>query len=87
MLEFLTCGEGSSSELNKILLVPERQQSMLQAYRSVVCSGGEGQRSERFRQMSQELRDQINTHSVIEKVQQPNVDVKYTSYGINCQNY
>ncbi|XP_078141495.1 ATP-binding cassette sub-family A member 2 [Centroberyx gerrardi] len=68
MLEVLTCGEGGSSELNKILLVPERQQPALQAYRSVVCGGGEGQRSERFRQMSQELREQINTQSVIEKL-------------------
>ncbi|KAM3868024.1 ATP-binding cassette sub-family A member 2 [Diretmus argenteus] len=70
MLEVLTCGEGGNSELNKILLVPERQQPVLQAYRSLVCDrgGGEGQRSERFREMSQELRDQINTQSVIEKL-------------------
>ncbi|XP_070689151.1 ATP-binding cassette sub-family A member 2 [Pempheris klunzingeri] len=68
MLEVLTCGEGGASELSKILLVPERQQQVLQAYRSAVCSGGEVQRSERFRQMSLELREQINTQSVTEKL-------------------
>ena len=70
MLETLTCGEGGASELSNILLVPEKQQPALQAYRSALCSGGEGQRSERFRQMSLELREQINTQSVTEKVQQ-----------------
>uniref|UniRef100_A0A8C4DG67 ATP-binding cassette sub-family A member 2 n=1 Tax=Dicentrarchus labrax TaxID=13489 RepID=A0A8C4DG67_DICLA len=68
MLEVLTCGEGGASALNKILLVPERQRPVLQAYRSTVCGGGEGQRSERFRQMSLELREQINTESVTEKL-------------------
>lgn len=69
MLETLTCGEGGTSELSNILLVPEKQQPVLQAYRSALCSGGEGQRSERFRQMSLELKDQINMQSVTEKVQ------------------
>uniref|UniRef100_A0A3B4U468 ATP-binding cassette sub-family A member 2 n=1 Tax=Seriola dumerili TaxID=41447 RepID=A0A3B4U468_SERDU len=68
MLETLTCGEGRASELSNILLVPEKQQPVLQAYRSALCSGGEGQRSERFRQMSLELREQINTQSVTEKL-------------------
>ncbi|XP_068460547.1 ATP-binding cassette sub-family A member 2 isoform X2 [Clinocottus analis] len=61
MLESLTCGEGGATGLSKILLVPEEQQPVLQAYRSAVCSGGEGQRSERFRLMSLELRQQVNT--------------------------
>ncbi|XP_042278447.1 ATP-binding cassette sub-family A member 2 isoform X1 [Thunnus maccoyii] len=68
MLEVLTCGDGGASELSKILLVPEKQRPVLQAYCSAVCSGGEGQRSERFRQMSLELREQINTQSVNEKL-------------------
>ncbi|XP_053276075.1 ATP-binding cassette sub-family A member 2 isoform X1 [Pleuronectes platessa] len=74
VLETLTCGEGGVSELSNILLVPEKQQLALQAYRSALCSGGEGQRSERFRQMSLELREQINTQSVTEKLHldQPN---------------
>uniref|UniRef100_A0AAQ5XK68 ATP-binding cassette sub-family A member 2 n=1 Tax=Amphiprion ocellaris TaxID=80972 RepID=A0AAQ5XK68_AMPOC len=67
MLEALTCGEDDASELSKILLVPEKQRPVLQAYRSTVCSEGEAQRSERFRQMSLELREQINTQSVTEK--------------------
>lgn len=68
MLETLTCKEGGHSDLSKILLVPEKQQLGLQAYRSAVCSGGEGQKSERFKQMSNKLREQINTERVIEKV-------------------
>uniref|UniRef100_A0A671VTM3 ATP-binding cassette sub-family A member 2 n=1 Tax=Sparus aurata TaxID=8175 RepID=A0A671VTM3_SPAAU len=60
----LTCEEGEASELSNILLVPEKQRPVLQAYRSTVCSGGEGQRSERFRQMSLALREQINTQSL-----------------------
>lgn len=68
MLEALTCKEGGHSDLSKILLVPEKQQLGLQAYRSAVCSGGEGQKSERFKQMSNKLREQINTERVIEKV-------------------
>lgn len=68
MLETLTCKEGGHSDLSKILLVPEKQQLGLQAYRTAVCSGGEGQKSERFKQMSNKLREQINTERVIEKV-------------------
>ncbi|XP_064210505.1 ATP-binding cassette sub-family A member 2 isoform X1 [Anguilla rostrata] len=68
MLELLTCGEGGNAELSNILLVPEKQQSLLQAYRSAVCGGGEGQRAERFGEMSQELRDQIDTQTIIEKL-------------------
>ncbi|KAM4578194.1 ATP-binding cassette sub-family A member 2 isoform 1-T1 [Fundulus diaphanus] len=74
MLEFLTCGESGGNELRKILLVPVKQQLALQAYHSVMCSREEGQRSERFRQLSQELREQINTQSVTDKLrlEQPN---------------
>ncbi|KAM4576304.1 ATP-binding cassette sub-family A member 2 isoform 2-T2 [Odontesthes bonariensis] len=68
MLEFLTCGESGTTELSKILLVPEKQQPALQAYHRAVCSEGEGKRSERFRRLSQELREQINTRSVTEKL-------------------
>ncbi|MEQ2253844.1 hypothetical protein ILYODFUR_036704, partial [Ilyodon furcidens] len=68
MLEFLTCGDSGGRELRKILLVPEKQQPSLQAYHSVMCSREEGQRSEYFRQLSQELREQINTQSVADKV-------------------
>ncbi|TKS64951.1 ATP-binding cassette sub-family A member 2 [Collichthys lucidus] len=71
MLEVLTCGEGGAMEFSKILLVPEKQRPVLQTYRSAVCSGEERQRSERFRQMSLELREQINTQSVIEKLPPP----------------
>lgn len=68
MLEFLTCGESGGTELRKILLVPEKQQPALQAYNTLMCSGEKGQRSERFRQLSKELREQINTQSVADKV-------------------
>lgn len=68
MLEVLTCGRGGSSELTKILLVPDERQAALQAYRSAVCSGGEGLRARRFSQISQELREQIDTRAVMEKV-------------------
>ncbi|KAK2902562.1 ATP-binding cassette sub-family A member 2 isoform X1 [Channa argus] len=68
MLEAFTCGKGGASELSKILMVPEKQRPMLQTYRSAVCSGGEGQRTDRFRQMSVELREQINTQSITEKL-------------------
>ncbi|MBN3299367.1 ABCA2 protein, partial [Amia calva] len=68
MLELLTCGEGGDSELRKILLVPDRQQTLLQAYRSAVCGGGAGQRAQRFGEMSQELKEQINTQTVIDKL-------------------
>ncbi|KAM8886615.1 ATP-binding cassette sub-family A member 2 [Spinachia spinachia] len=68
MLEVLTCSEASANELSKILLVPEKQQPVLQAYHSAMCSGGQGQRSERFRLMSLQLREQINTQIVSEKL-------------------
>ncbi|KAI4880963.1 hypothetical protein NFI96_013715 [Prochilodus magdalenae] len=69
VLEMLTCGEGGNSELSKILLVPEKQQSLLQSYEAAVCGGEAGQRAERFREISQELRDQIDTQRIIEKLQ------------------
>lgn len=68
MLELLTCGERGDAELRKILLLPEEQQPVLLAYRSSVCRGGPAERSERFRQLSQELREQIDTQSITEKV-------------------
>uniref|UniRef100_A0A6Q2WRL3 ATP-binding cassette sub-family A member 2 n=1 Tax=Esox lucius TaxID=8010 RepID=A0A6Q2WRL3_ESOLU len=68
MLEMVTCQEDGTNELSKILLVPEKQQPLLQAYRSAVCGGGEGLRAERFREMSQELRDQMDTQSLIDKL-------------------
>uniref|UniRef100_A0A096MGE2 ABCA2 n=1 Tax=Poecilia formosa TaxID=48698 RepID=A0A096MGE2_POEFO len=67
MLKFLTCGERGDIQLRKILLVPEKQQPGLQAYHSLMCSREEGQRSERFRQLSKELREQINTQSVADQ--------------------
>uniref|UniRef100_A0A3P9P3H1 ATP-binding cassette sub-family A member 2 n=1 Tax=Poecilia reticulata TaxID=8081 RepID=A0A3P9P3H1_POERE len=67
MLKFLTCGERGDIQLRKILLVPEKQQTALQAYHSLMCSREEGQRSERFRQLSKELREQINTQSVADQ--------------------
>ncbi|XP_068617160.1 ATP-binding cassette sub-family A member 2 [Brachionichthys hirsutus] len=68
MLESLTCGEGGANPLSKILFVPEKQQPLLRAYRSAVCRGEEGQRSEYFRLLSAALREQINTRSVTEKL-------------------
>ncbi|KAL7836826.1 hypothetical protein AOLI_G00281100 [Acnodon oligacanthus] len=77
VLEVLTCGEGGNSELSKILLVPEKQQSLLQTYQAAVCGGEPGQRAERFGEISQELRDQIDTQRIIEKLRldQANVSV------------
>ncbi|XP_039902431.1 LOW QUALITY PROTEIN: ATP-binding cassette sub-family A member 2 [Simochromis diagramma] len=66
-LEDLTCGD-RSSELSKILLVPEKQRPVIQAYRNSVCSEGAEQKSARFRQLSLELRKQIDTQSVTEKL-------------------
>uniref|UniRef100_A0A8B9GZR9 ATP-binding cassette, sub-family A (ABC1), member 2 n=1 Tax=Astyanax mexicanus TaxID=7994 RepID=A0A8B9GZR9_ASTMX len=68
VLEMLTCGEDGNSELNKILLVPEKQQSLLQAYQTAMCGGEAEQRAEHFREISEELRDQIDTQRVIEKL-------------------
>uniref|UniRef100_A0A671KWK4 ATP-binding cassette sub-family A member 2 n=1 Tax=Sinocyclocheilus anshuiensis TaxID=1608454 RepID=A0A671KWK4_9TELE len=61
VLETLTCGEGGNSEMSKILLVPEKQEAVLQAYRTTVCGGRAEQRAELFKEMSEELRDQIDT--------------------------
>uniref|UniRef100_A0A3Q3SME2 ATP-binding cassette sub-family A member 2 n=1 Tax=Mastacembelus armatus TaxID=205130 RepID=A0A3Q3SME2_9TELE len=83
MLEALTCRQDGPSELSKILLVSEKQRPVLQAYHSAVCSGGEGQRSEHFRQLSLKLREQLITQSVTEKLhlEQPNSLVPlYQSY-------
>ena len=75
ILEVLTCGDGGgggggsgSSELARLLLVPEKNQPLLAAYRSVLCAGGAGQRKERFGALSQVLREQLKTQSVIDKV-------------------
>lgn len=68
MLETLTCGEGGNSEINKILLVPEKQQAVLQAYQMTVCGGRAEQRAELFGKLSEELRDQIDTQRVFDQV-------------------
>lgn len=68
-LEALTCGDGGgNSKLGQILLVPEKQQTLLQAYRTAVCGGGAVQRAERFGEMSQALKEQIDTQRIVEKV-------------------
>uniref|UniRef100_A0A8C5ESK9 ATP-binding cassette, sub-family A (ABC1), member 2 n=1 Tax=Gouania willdenowi TaxID=441366 RepID=A0A8C5ESK9_GOUWI len=59
MLEALTCGVGGASELRDILLVSERQSPELLAYHGAACSGKRSQRSERFRQLSLELKDHL----------------------------
>uniref|UniRef100_A0A672R3J8 ATP binding cassette subfamily A member 2 n=1 Tax=Sinocyclocheilus grahami TaxID=75366 RepID=A0A672R3J8_SINGR len=67
VLETLTCGEGGNSEMSKILLVPEKQEAVLQAYRTTVCGGRAEQRAELFKEMSEELRDQIDTQKVFDQ--------------------
>uniref|UniRef100_W5KXQ3 ATP binding cassette subfamily A member 2 n=1 Tax=Astyanax mexicanus TaxID=7994 RepID=W5KXQ3_ASTMX len=73
VLEMLTCGEDGNSELNKILLVPEKQQSLLQAYQTAMCGGEAEQRAEHFREISEELRDQIDTQRL--RLEQANASV------------
>ncbi|XP_016321495.1 ATP-binding cassette sub-family A member 2-like [Sinocyclocheilus anshuiensis] len=68
VLETLTCGEGGNSEMSKILLVPEKQEAVLQAYRTTVCGGRAEQRAELFKEMSEELRDQIDTQRVCDEL-------------------
>uniref|UniRef100_A0A8C2D8D4 ATP-binding cassette, sub-family A (ABC1), member 2 n=1 Tax=Cyprinus carpio TaxID=7962 RepID=A0A8C2D8D4_CYPCA len=68
VLETLTCGEGGNSEISKILLVPEKQQAVLQAYQMTVCGGRAEQRAELFGELSEELRDQINTQRVFNQL-------------------
>ncbi|XP_041099677.1 ATP-binding cassette sub-family A member 2-like isoform X2 [Polyodon spathula] len=72
VLELLTCGNdgrgSGESELRRILLVPDSQQALLQAYRSAVCSGGTGSRVQRFSELARELREQIDTQRVISKL-------------------
>lgn len=68
MLETLTCGQTGSSQLRQLLLVPEEQQEVLQAYWDIMCGGAGAQRSERFRRMSEELREQLNRQTAAEKV-------------------
>lgn len=73
LLESLTCEEGGASDITNILLVPEKQQPTLEAYRGVLCSGVKSQRAERFRQLSLKLREQIDTRRVMEQVQESGV--------------
>lgn len=68
MLEAVTCGQTGTNQLSKLLLVPEEQQPVLQAYSDAMCGGTGGQRSDHFRKMSVELREQINRQSAAEKV-------------------
>ncbi|XP_029685458.1 ATP-binding cassette sub-family A member 2-like isoform X3 [Takifugu rubripes] len=70
MLEALTCGQGGSSELSKILLVPEQQRRGLQVYSDAMCGGTDrGQRSERFRRMSVALKQHVDMRTAAEKLQ------------------
>uniref|UniRef100_A0A673JU23 ATP-binding cassette sub-family A member 2-like n=2 Tax=Sinocyclocheilus rhinocerous TaxID=307959 RepID=A0A673JU23_9TELE len=68
VLETLTCGEGGNSEISKILLVPEKQQAVLKAYQMTVCGGRAEQRAELFGELSEELRDQIDTQRVFDQL-------------------
>lgn len=68
MLEALTCGTAESSQLRKLLLVPEEQRPVLQAYAEAMCGGTGAQRSERFRSLSEELQEQTSSQAATEKV-------------------
>lgn len=84
MLEALTCGQGGSSELSRILLVPEQQRRGLQVYSDAMCgSKDKGQRSERFRRMSVVLKDHINMRTAAEKVT-PKLSTECTEPSSTC---
>lgn len=69
MLEALTCGQGGSSELSKLLLVSEQQRRVLQVYSDAMCgTTDKGQRAERFRRMSVALKNHIDMRTAAEKV-------------------
>ncbi|KAM9393672.1 ATP-binding cassette sub-family A member 2 [Pholidichthys leucotaenia] len=65
MLEVLTC---SSSELSRIFLVPDSRRAELRAYQNAICGEGQSQRLEWFRQLSSELREQINDGTVADQL-------------------
>ncbi|XP_039629926.1 ATP-binding cassette sub-family A member 2 isoform X3 [Polypterus senegalus] len=66
-LELLTC-EDKDEEFQHILLTPEGQQPLLQAYRTILCSGGASQRAQRFSGLARELKMQIDTQRVASKL-------------------
>lgn len=68
VLEALSCGKDQTSKLRTILSVPEEQRSVLDAYQISVCGGNAEQRAERFAEISQELKDQIDTQKITDKV-------------------
>uniref|UniRef100_A0A8C6Y8P9 ATP-binding cassette sub-family A member 2 n=1 Tax=Naja naja TaxID=35670 RepID=A0A8C6Y8P9_NAJNA len=67
VLESLTCRE-SQDELSRILVIPESQQPLLPAYRASVCNRSASLRSDYFRQLSMEMKDQLEARKVGEQL-------------------
>ncbi|XP_051552216.1 ATP-binding cassette sub-family A member 2-like isoform X2 [Myxocyprinus asiaticus] len=86
VLETLTCGDRGNSELSKILLVPEKQQAVLQAYQTTVCGGGAGQRAEMFGLMSEELREQIDIQRIFDQLRLEQANMSQSHLGALLKN-
>lgn len=67
MLESLTCRQ-SPDELRHILLVPDSQRPLLQAYRTAACNRSSGLRKDYFGQLAAELKDQLDAQKIISQV-------------------
>uniref|UniRef100_A0A670YQ04 ATP-binding cassette sub-family A member 2 n=1 Tax=Pseudonaja textilis TaxID=8673 RepID=A0A670YQ04_PSETE len=67
VLESLTCRQ-SQDELRRILVIPESQQPLLQAYRASVCNRSASLQSDYFRQLAVEMKDQLEARKVAEQL-------------------
>uniref|UniRef100_A0A8C9P6X7 ABC-2 type transporter transmembrane domain-containing protein n=1 Tax=Spermophilus dauricus TaxID=99837 RepID=A0A8C9P6X7_SPEDA len=66
-LEQLTCSPGSG-ELGQILTMPEGQQTALQGYRDIICSGKAAARAQRFSWLAAELQNQLDLAKISQQL-------------------
>ncbi|XP_063792321.1 ATP-binding cassette sub-family A member 2 [Pseudophryne corroboree] len=81
-LESVTC-EGSMDKLGNILGVSEAKWSLLTTYKNIVCDGSEPKRMERFQELSEELREQVDVHKTVSRLRLDEVNTTETQHRLH----
>ncbi|XP_056394152.1 ATP-binding cassette sub-family A member 2 isoform X4 [Hyla sarda] len=80
-LEYLTC-EGSLEQLGSILGVSEAKRPLLTSYKNIVCDGTEPARTERFKELAGELKEQVDVHKTISQLRLDEVNATETQHRL-----
>ncbi|GCB61728.1 hypothetical protein scyTo_0007097, partial [Scyliorhinus torazame] len=67
VLEYLTCND-EQDDLQKILVIPAAQNAQLNGYRAAICNTTTKVRKERFQELADKLKSQVDIQKIVEKL-------------------